>query len=229
VIIRIEVGPEGAEIAADRRDIAIIIDTLRASSTIITALSLGVTGVISISNLKEAFSYRNKKDIVLAGEKQGLKIDGLDFGNSPTELINNRSFLKNKTLVLLTSNGTKCIQRAQKGSSEVLIGALINLHSASLKAYQLSKSKNRSISLIAAGYNGSIAEEDIITAELIKKEIDRLENKNVSKITDEVNLFNKTQSSKRLMDIGYSEDVEFCQKMNIYQIVPHLRFGMFMK
>lgn len=121
----------------------IIIDVLRASSTIVTALSKGYEQVIPVETIGQAQSLQSET-AYLAGERYGKKIQGFDFSNSPTEIMAESQI--RPTLILTTTNGTKAIQKAKKGES-VLIGCLMNAKACADKAlaYQ------RDITILCAG------------------------------------------------------------------------------
>ena len=103
--------------------VVVAIDVLRATSAICTAFQYGVKKIIPVSTLDEAIEYK-EKGYYVAAERKGKIVSGFEFGNSPLSYMNND--LKDETLVLTTTNGTKAINVA-KGIEHLVIGALINL------------------------------------------------------------------------------------------------------
>ncbi len=107
--------------------VVVIIDVFRATSTIATALYNGAERVIPVDNVENCKMIgREIKGAITAGERDGKVIEGLQYGNSPAEYP--REFIKGKTLVLTTTNGTKLLHRAvEKGAAEVVTGSFPNL------------------------------------------------------------------------------------------------------
>lgn len=104
----------------------IIIDVLRAFTTSPVLFSLGIKSLILVSSAEEAFALREKHGYLLAGENNGIKIDGFDFGNSPTELLRlPAGELNGKTVVLRTSAGTQGVVAAMKRSKQVILGSFV--------------------------------------------------------------------------------------------------------
>ena len=106
-------------------DLIVVIDVLRATSAICTAIEHGVKGIIPVATLEEAKEYQEKGYIV-AAERNGAIVEGFDLGNSPYSYMNPE--LKGKTVALTTTNGTKAIRIAEQKKT-VVIGSLNNLES----------------------------------------------------------------------------------------------------
>ena len=120
-----------AEIALlPRRDLAgttcVVFDVLRATSTILNALSNGARSVYPVRTIEEARQLRSERlpDALLGGERNGVRIEGFDLGNSPREYT--REKVAGRDLITTTTNGTVALQ-ACVGAREVLAGALVNL------------------------------------------------------------------------------------------------------
>lgn len=104
----------------------IIIDVLRAFTTSPVLFSLGIENLVLVSTAEEAFSLREKHNYLLAGENNGIKIDGFDFGNSPSELLRLPvGALRGKTVVLRTSAGTQGVVAAIQNSDQVILGSFV--------------------------------------------------------------------------------------------------------
>jgi 2-phosphosulfolactate phosphatase len=144
----------------------VVIDVLRASTTIVYALEAGARGVIPCEEVAEARAVaRNMPPdaVVLGGERGGLPIEGFDLGNSPREYLPQK--VGGKTLVFTTTNGTRAILRARH-ADRVLIGAFVN---ASAVAEQLTGQPQ--IHLLCAGTRGRIGRDDLLLAGLL---VDRI-------------------------------------------------------
>jgi 2-phosphosulfolactate phosphatase len=106
--------------------VVVIIDVLRATSTITTALFNGATSVIPVSTVSKCIELGEAVGGITAGERDGKVADGLSYGNSPFEYP--RSFVENKILVLTTTNGTKLLHMAlDRGAPEVITGSFPNI------------------------------------------------------------------------------------------------------
>ena len=106
--------------------VVVIIDVLRATSTISTALYNGASCVIPVSTVQRCIELGNEMGGITAGERDGKVADGLSYGNSPFEYP--RSFVENKILVLTTTNGTKLLHMAlDNGAPEIITGSFPNL------------------------------------------------------------------------------------------------------
>src|ERR1051326_5759265 len=106
--------------------IVVIIDVLRATSTIATALFNGAKAVIPVDSVSRCMELGRQIDGITAGERDGKIAEGLEHGNSPFEY--SRDFIEGKTLVLTTTNGTRLLQMAlEKGAKEIVTGSFPNL------------------------------------------------------------------------------------------------------
>ncbi|TSA38809.1 MAG: 2-phosphosulfolactate phosphatase [Porphyromonadaceae bacterium] len=142
-----------------RGKVVVVIDVLRATSVIITALSNGARWVKTVASIEEAFQLKSS-DVLLGGERHALPIDGFDFSNSPLDYTVEK--VRNKGIVLTTTNGTLALSKCGS-ADEVLIGAFINYRA--LTNYL--SAQNQSVELICAGTNGEFSLDDFLCAGLI--------------------------------------------------------------
>jgi 2-phosphosulfolactate phosphatase len=106
--------------------IVVIIDVLRATSTIATALYNGAKSVIPVDSVSRCIEIGKQIDAITAGERDGMIAEGLKYGNSPFDYP--REFVEGKTLVLTTTNGTRLLHMAlDKGAKEIITGSFPNL------------------------------------------------------------------------------------------------------
>ncbi len=200
----------------------VVVDALRASSTIVTALALGAEAIVPLadpSELKDA-------DGPTIGERHGRKLDIADYGNSPTELMKNPDGIEGETVYMVTTNGTEAILRTAEVCEEVLIGALLN---ASAVADEL----NRDACIVEAGHRGSMAIEDAFTAGYIARlaggePADRRTRVliEMSRTFDPHDVFRSSRTGHVLELHGKSEDVEFCARVDEFDVVPAFEDGM---
>ena len=139
--------------------VVVIIDVLRATSTISTALYNGASCVIPVSTVQRCIELGNEMGGITAGERDGKVADGLSYGNSPFEYP--RSFVENKILVLTTTNGTKLLHMAlDNGAPEIITGSFPNL--SAVCEYLLKTEKN--VLLGCAAWKDRVNMEDTLFA-----------------------------------------------------------------
>jgi 2-phosphosulfolactate phosphatase len=213
----------------------VVIDVLRACSTIVTALAYGAKGVVPVRDLVEAGPFTRNLDptrFVMCGERDGVKIDGYHFGNSPLEF--QPSDVAEKTMVLSTTNGTMAITRASLAKN-LYIASLLN---AGAVAEQM-KSTEQELFFICAGWKNRLSLEDILCAGYMLTEIfgnelpentrdgarvaHALYDTSKDRITDIVQASNH---ASRLRELNYGDDIEYCCELNKFNLVPVLREGV---
>ena len=119
--------PQWVEPEELRGATVVMIDTLRASTTIVAALANGAAAVIPLLRVEDVHARTSewvRKQIVLGGEREGVKIDLFDLGNSPAEY--SGDVVEGKTVLFTTTNGTRALEQCRQAHA-VLIGALTNL------------------------------------------------------------------------------------------------------
>jgi 2-phosphosulfolactate phosphatase len=163
--VRLDVAllPERLEGGAGRGSTALVVDVLRASTTMIAALGNGCAGIVPVADPDEA--HRRAlcigADALVAGERKGLMIDGFDLGNSPLEMTRER--VGGKTLVFTTSNGTRALLAARAVAAAVGVAALVNLSAAAAWAH----GHGRDVTVVCAGDRGAVSLEDNVCAGLL--------------------------------------------------------------
>ncbi|TEU16592.1 MAG: 2-phosphosulfolactate phosphatase [Anaerolineales bacterium] len=226
----LKVGVPGAREAAARGDVIVVIDALRASVTITSALVVGAVKVIPVLTVAEARTYLDCEGYLVAGERGGVQIEGFHFGNSPTELWRQVAEVRGKTLILTTSSGTRCVEAAQEGAGAILAGALPNATALAQATFDLAGERGRDISLVAAGFNGQATVEDLFAARLIAHRLavmgavltegewgdHPVENEAAEVLRD-------SPSGQKLRGLGYGKDVAFCAQIDVFEAVPIYR------
>src|SRR5688500_9388815 len=123
----------------------IVVDVVRATSTIAQALAAGYQRVLCVSEIDDARGLRGElEDSVVGGERDAVVIEGFDVGASPREFLEPRA----STLILSTTNGTRTIVTAAERCEVVLIGSLLNLNAVARSA----RERGEDVALICAGY-----------------------------------------------------------------------------
>lgn len=218
-----------------REKTSVVIDVLRASSTIVTALMNGADAVIPVADMGEASKIAmnvDSENYLLCGEKDGVMIDGYDLGNSPFEYT--KEVVANKKLIFNTTNGTKAIKKTF-GSSDVCVAAFLNVSA----VVEFLKNQDTDIVLVCAGWKGRLAFEDILLAGNI---IYMLSNgKLPDKARDGVrvaftlfetykdniaSIIHQSNHAERLKALIGSDDIEYCCQTDITDVLPYLNEGM---
>jgi 2-phosphosulfolactate phosphatase len=139
--------------------VVVVIDVLRATSTIATALSNGAAAVIPVDDIAKCINISNAIGGITAGERDGRIAEGLQYGNSPFEYP--PDFIKGKTLVLTTTNGTKLLHMAlARGASHIITGSFPNY--SAVCAYLISQNKH--VILACAAWKDRVNIEDTLFA-----------------------------------------------------------------
>lgn len=144
--------------------IAVVIDVLRASTTMITALAHGAAAVEPVADLAEARRRAGAlgTPALLGGERGGVRIDGFDLGNSPAEYTADR--VAGRTVVITTTNGTAALA-ACAAAREVLVGAIVNRTAVAAAARRLAAATGSgAVHLVCAGTDGAVTAEDVLAA-----------------------------------------------------------------
>lgn len=139
--------------------IVVVIDVLRATSTIAAALHNGATEIIPIDNVAECIRMGSELKAITAGERDGQVAEGLQYGNSPFEYPT--EFINGKTLVLTTTNGTKLLHMAlANGATEIITGSFPNISAVCNHLL----AKNKSVVLACAAWKDKVNIEDTLFA-----------------------------------------------------------------
>lgn len=212
---------------------AIVIDVLRASSTIIQAISNGAREVVPVTSPAEAGEFAIKagrSDLVLGGERDGKLIEGFDLGNSPFEYTPER--IGGRTIVFASTNGAPALVRC-KTADHVLVAGFNNFSSAVAAARGL----QRDVSIICSGRHGKFSLEDFVCAGKI---VEGVSGPGAAQDHDgsqaALDLFRYYRSQIReivrscfhgryLASIGYADDLDHCAKVDSHQVVPVLIEG----
>ena len=141
------------------KSIVVIIDVLRATSTIATALFNGAKAIIPVDSVAECIRIGKQIDSITAGERDGQIAEGLEYGNSPFEYP--KEFVAGKTLVLTTTNGTKLLHMAlAENAKEIITGSFPNLSA----VCDFLKAQNQNVILGCAAWKNRVNIEDTLFA-----------------------------------------------------------------
>ena len=218
--VYLELGVNGALTARERGGIVVLIDALRFSATAVAALASGMASVKPVSSPSECVGE------VTAGERGGKKLATVMHANSPREIAA-RGYV-GKQLVITTTNGVEMLLTAAGPDNTVLVGTTLNARAVARAAVRLAGQRGGPITLLAAGRNNQPAIEDTLAASEILHAMEgvRLHGARPRQSAALESEFFASDSGRNLVGLGYSEDVRFCARKDIYDLVPHLRDGV---
>jgi 2-phosphosulfolactate phosphatase len=235
--VRIDVHFQGT--AAGQQDlhdrVVLVIDVLRASTSIAAALANGARAVIPFEGVDEAITRArslDRTDVLLAGERKMAPIPGFDLGNSPGEF--STEVVTGKTIVMTTTNGTAALSHVA-GAGEVLVGSFAN-YSTVLAHLRAAARAGKSITLVCAGSNGRFALEDAICAGRYVRGVARRgiqpvlgDAANVAAIVDRrmgadlSSVLRDSEHGRALVDAGLADDVAYCAEVDRHPVIPVYR------
>ncbi len=212
--------------------IVVVIDVLRASTSIAVALHNGARTVVPFESADEAVARAksfDRSDYVLAGERRMQPIPGFDLGNSPSSF--SASAVEGRTVLMTTSNGTAALVATQ-GAHEAFVGGFVNL-SAVLEVLRAPERKEAQVTLVCAGNDRRFSLEDAVCAGRFVRDLaasDRsLELTDASRavrVLDKrygdnmARLFKDADHARALVSAGYADDLAVCGATDTYPVVP---------
>lgn len=218
-------SPALYEFYAERDSIVVIVDVFRATTSICTAFLNGAKSVRTVATIKEAMQWK-EKGVLVAAERNTLKCDFADFGNSPFDFTPEK--VRGREIVFTTTNGTMAVETA-KSADEIIIAAFSNFDV--VAKYCLEKNKN--ITILCSGWNNRFCIEDTLFAGALVEKL--LEAENYSNKSDAVavavelwrvaktNLFEYICTSEhydRLKKSGNESSVEYCITPDLAPVLP---------
>ncbi|MEG1615872.1 MAG: 2-phosphosulfolactate phosphatase [Bacteroidales bacterium] len=207
--------------------VVVMTDVFRASTTICTAFANGAKSIIPVATQEEALAYK-EQGYLTGAESKVDRCDFADFGNSPYEYT--REKVEGNDIVLTTSNGTRAVKSAAD-CYLLLIGAFVNLRAVAERC----KAEKKDVLIVCAGWKGRICVEDSLFAGALTSYL--LEDDNFKAASDGTRIavslwhhankdFNKyimkSEHAVRLLSHGFEDDLEYCLKQNILDVVPEL-------
>lgn len=216
----IDVALHPADVRA--ANVAIVIDVLRATSTVAQALASGYQRVLCVETIERAEALRDSGR-VLAGERACVKPHGFDQGNSPTEALRRTG----SELVLATTNGTPAVLAAAAHADAVLLACMLNLDSAVSAILEGMTVGRLDVQLVCAGTNGAVALEDAYVAGRISSQLPgsrtdaALVAEGVARaFRTPLEALSACADARALEAAGMSDDVSFCARESLLDVVP---------
>jgi 2-phosphosulfolactate phosphatase len=214
----------------------VVIDVLRASSTIVTALACGCRGLVPIlspEQAKEKAQQFKKEEVLLGGEREGRKIKGFDLGNSPREY--QKEIVEDRIIIFSTTNGVKTLERV-RGAFRIIIASFLNLQA----TFNYCSKFQGDILLACAGKEGYFSLEDTVCAGMLINSLRDIYSDTCQEVdanltaqvlykkfgNNILEMLRKSQHGRYLESIGLRKDLEFCSQLDIFNIVPIFRDGL---
>lgn len=213
----------------------IVVDVLRASSSIITAIMNGASRIVPATDPGEAAAFAmslGAKDCVLAGERGGVRLPDFQLGNSPAEFT--PEAVREKQVIMSTTNGTAAISSV-KAAKTVLIGAMINRTAVARRALEIGDD----VLIVCAGTQGRISADDLCAAGAIAQAMNAASTKPLAAadftmvccmlyadwLEGRADL-TVTEHYARLISLGFADDVKYCFTRDITTVVPEYSGGV---
>jgi 2-phosphosulfolactate phosphatase len=194
----------------------IVIDVLRATSTIAQALAAGYERVLCVPELDDARALRAElPDSVVGGERDATRVEGFDVGASPREFLEPRA----RTLILSTTNGTRSIATAAERCDVVLLGSLLNLGAVAAAA----RERGEDVAILCAGFKGRFALDDAYCAGRVVQLLGG-EPTDAAVAADAIARAYPTAlaglNARTYGPPGLEEDIAFCARESVLEAVP---------
>jgi 2-phosphosulfolactate phosphatase len=212
--------------------VAIVIDVLRATTTIAHALSQGYERVLACAGVDRARELRSRlgDGTLLAGERGCVRPEGFDFGNSPREFADGGP--RGSTLVLTTTNGTRAVVAAAGRAETVLVGSLANLTACAAAAARTARKAKGDVFIQCAGVAGEFAIDDAYTAGRFVAELRvwlaewdasdaaQAAEAIASAFPSAVEGLGASTSARNLRAADLADDVRYCAREGVLDVVP---------
>jgi 2-phosphosulfolactate phosphatase len=213
--VRVDVAFTPAETVT--APLGIVVDVLRATSTIAQALASGYERVFCCAEIEDAVRLRKELgEGLLGGERSAVKIEGFDVGASPREFVGEPA---ERTVIFSTTNGTRAILAAAGGCEEVYLASLLNLSAVARAA----RERGEDVAILCAGFQGAFALDDAYCAGRIVRLLDgepRDAAKAAGLIADGFPDPHTALLARTYGPPGLEQDIAFCAQEDILDVVP---------
>jgi len=207
--------------------VVIIVDVLRATTTICTAFQNGAKAIVPIANVEDINKYKNN-GFIIAGERDGIKLENADLGNSPFNFT--KEVVADKTIVITTTNGTQAIEMA-KDADSIVIGSFLNLNAIGNWITE----QNKNVIILCAGWKNKFNLEDTLFAGALVEYLSDSLNFNLNLSCDSaiaaldlwtiakedlLDYVEKTSHRHRLKRMVLDDVIEYCFTPNVSEVIP---------
>jgi len=208
--------------------IVVVIDILRATTSMCVAFGYGASEIIPVKTIEECKAYKDK-GYLIAGERDGKKIEGFDMGNSPFSFMGEH--IRNAKIAMTTTNGTKSIH-ASKHAHQIIIGSFVNMSS----VINYLKNQQRDVILLASGWKDKMNLEDTafggaVALELENDFIPAEDSTRIAMTLYEAMLKDKrffiknATQYEQIVGLNIVEDVKYCLRRDLHHVLPIYQNG----
>ncbi len=209
--------------------LVVVVDIFRATSTMIAALANGISEIKSCADLEECRAMASS-GYLIAGERNGIKADGFQLGNSPLAYLSGE--YQNQKLAMTTTNGTLAISKST-GAEEIIVGSFPNLHA----TVSYIQSRDKDVLIHCAGWKGKFNLEDSLYAGALVKALEATHDAEDDGAIAMKSLYEKeghdlkkflSQAShaKRLQNHNIDSDIDFCLTLDLFSLVGKVKNGI---
>jgi 2-phosphosulfolactate phosphatase len=210
--------------------VVVVIDVLRATSSMCVAFTYGVKSIVPVATIEESLAFK-EKGYLIGAERNGEMLDGFDLGNSPFSYMDEK--VRGRDIALTTTNGTQAMAAA-KGAAQVVAGSFLNLDA----LCSWLKNQDKSVVLLCSGWKNSFNLEDTLFAGAVVAQLKT--HFEMSQLRDAAlaaeHLYNLAKNDidgflvesshrKRLHKLQIDKDIEYCLTPNQSPVVPGLVNG----
>jgi 2-phosphosulfolactate phosphatase len=202
---------------AAKSPVAVVVDLMRATSTIVQALASGYRRVLCSGEIADAVALRDSlgEPAVLGGERKAVRIDGFDAGASPREFLEPQG----ETVILSTTNGTRAILTAAARCGETLVGSLLNLDAVALAV----RERGEDLTVVCAGFEGRFAIDDAYCAGRIVALLDGERTDAATAAEVIARAYPKAIdgiNARTYGPPGLEDDIAWCSQVSVLDVVP---------
>ncbi|AII52937.1 2-phosphosulfolactate phosphatase [Hymenobacter sp. APR13] len=211
--------------------VAVVVDVLRATSSIVAALASGVTHLVPVSELAECRALA-AEGYLTAAERDGRQAEGVDLGNSPFGYLDGVVPVRGRAVAITTTNGTRALHLAQTADA-VVVGAFLNLQAVA----DFVRQQQKDVVVVCAGWKGLFCLEDTLFGGALAARLADTFDTTASDATlaaldlwqaaeaDVAGYLLKSSHVRRLNSLELHKDMEFCVRPDVYNLVPLFREG----
>ncbi|SMB97327.1 2-phosphosulfolactate phosphatase [Hymenobacter roseosalivarius DSM 11622] len=209
-----------------RGKVAVVVDILRATSSMVTALAAGITHIIPVAELAECRAFA-PQGYLTAAERDGVQAEGVDLGNSPFGYLDGKVSVKGRALAITTTNGTRAIHLSLSADS-VVLGGFLNLEAVA----NFLRQQQKDVLVVCAGWKGQFNLEDTLyggaLAERLAADFDTASSDATLAALhlwqyakdDLAGYLLQSAHVRRLNSLEVNKDMEFCLQLDEYNLVP---------
>lgn len=236
--IRIDVALLPGQAFNPAENVCVIVDVLRASSSIVTLLERGCESVVAARDTTQARElHESLPGHLLCGEEGGLPPSGFDYGNSPSEF--SRLDLSGTHAILATSNGTRVLATAAADAPVVMVGCLLNRAAAALTAVAIARERGLGVVIVSSAAHGGgkfVLEDALGAGAIAEAALNLPDTDGADAARFAANAFQVAANdieaavrsayhSRELIDEGLGDDVAYCARLDVSNVAPILDRG----